>query len=154
MSYIHTLATRGNWNVANLLLGLESNSNGGESASSSPQVFGLSGLDLSSLAARLGRPERRRYDESLNRLTVDNITQLMSPTGPFSQTFSGFEQRPEQIEMLNAVTQAIYQGQRLVVEGGTGVGKSMAYLLPAALFAAARGLRVVISTTLSTCKNN
>jgi DNA polymerase-3 subunit epsilon/ATP-dependent DNA helicase DinG len=38
------------------------------------------------------------------------------------------------------------KGQHLVVEGGTGVGKSMAYLLPAALFAAARGQRVVIST--------
>ncbi len=146
LSYIHTLATRGNWNVANLLLGLESNSIGGVNTSSSPQVFGLSGLDLSSLATRLGRPERRRYDESLNRLNVDNITQLMSPTGPFSQTFSGFEQRPEQIEMLNSVTQAIYEGQKLVVEGGTGVGKSMAYLLPATLFAASRGLRVVIST--------
>ena len=48
--------------------------------------------------------------------------------------------------MLAAVTQAIFQGKHLVVEGGTGVGKSMAYLLPAALFAASKGQRVVIST--------
>ena len=38
--------------------------------------------------------------------------------------------------MLSKVTEAIYQGRHLVVEGGTGVGKSMAYLLPAAIFAA------------------
>ena len=146
LAYIHTLATRGNWSVANLLSGLESTGNGELQSSSGSTVFGLSGLDMSSLATKLGRPERRRYDDSLNHLTVDNITQLMSPTGPFTQAFSGFEQRAEQVEMLNSVTQAIYEGQKLVVEGGTGVGKSMAYLLPAALFAAARGLRVVIST--------
>ena len=146
LAYIHSLAMRGNWSVANLLSGLESTGNAELQNSSGSTVFGLSGLDMSSLATRLGRPERRRYDDSLNHLTVDNITQLMSPTGPFAQAFSGFEQRAEQVEMLNSVTQAIYEGQKLVVEGGTGVGKSMAYLLPAALFAAARGLRVVIST--------
>ena len=48
--------------------------------------------------------------------------------------------------MLAAVTRAIHNGEHLVVEGGTGVGKSMAYLLPAALFALSKGQRVVIST--------
>ena len=70
----------------------------------------------------------------------------MGPDGAFSQAFAGFEFRQEQVDMLRKVSQAIYEGRKLVVEGGTGVGKSMAYLLPSALFAAARGLRVVIST--------
>ena len=48
--------------------------------------------------------------------------------------------------MLAGVTRAIHHSRRLVVEAGTGVGKSMAYLLPAVLFALARGQRVVVST--------
>ena len=142
LAYIKSLASRGNWSVANLLAGIEAGESNGQDAS----IFSLSGLNLSSLAARLGHPERRRYDENLNHWTVDKISEMMGPGGPFSRTFSGFEYREEQVEMLSAVTQAIHQGRKLVVEGGTGVGKSMAYLLPSALFAAARGLRVVIST--------
>ena len=145
-AYIHSLASRGNWGVANLLAGLNPAADGTADGDENQALFGLSGLDLSRLAARLGRPERRRYDENLALLTEDKITALMSPTGPFAKTFDGFEQRPEQVEMLDAVSRAIYQGHKLVVEGGTGVGKSMAYLLPAAIFAASRGLRVVIST--------
>ena len=48
--------------------------------------------------------------------------------------------------MLRAVTQALSQGHHLMVEAGTGTGKSMAYLIPAALWAIQNGLRVVIST--------
>ena len=48
--------------------------------------------------------------------------------------------------MLDAVTEAIYNQHHLVIEGGTGVGKSLAYLLPAALFAVSKGQKVVVST--------
>ena len=150
LAYTRNLAARSNWGVANLLSGLESGLESGTVAESegngSRSVFGLTGLDVSSLAARLGRPERRRYDSSLTHLDEAKITGLMGPDGPFAQAFEGFEQRTEQTEMLAAVAKAIYQDRNLIVEGGTGVGKSMAYLLPAALFAASRGQRVVIST--------
>ena len=143
-AYICSLANRSNWGVANLLANLEPG--GGDNNVDEAPLFGGSGLDFSRLAARLGRPERRRYDENLVHLTEDRVGSLLSPAGPFSRAFPGFEQRDEQVEMLRAVTGAIYNGRKLVVEGGTGVGKSMAYLLPAVLFAASRGLRVVIST--------
>ncbi len=146
LAYICTLANRSNWGVASLLSNLETTFDDGHYDAEGPPLFGASGLDFGRLAARLGRPERRRYDENLVHLTEDKIASLLSPTGPFSQAFQGFEQRDEQVEMLKAVTGAIYQGRKLIVEGGTGVGKSMAYLLPAVLFAASRGLRVVIST--------
>ena len=146
LAYICTLANRSNWAIANLISGLEPGADGESGSTNAAPLFGALGLDFSRLAARLGRPERRRYDESLVHLTEDKIAGLLSPAGPFSQAFQGFEQRDEQVEMLNAVTGAIYGGKKLIVEGGTGVGKSMAYLLPAALFAASRGLRVVIST--------
>ena len=57
-----------------------------------------------------------------------------------------FESRNEQIEMLQAVATAITGSQHLMVEAGTGIGKSYAYLVPAALWSTANNLRVVIST--------
>lgn len=146
LAYICGLANRSNWAIANLLSGLETGPEGDHGPTEVVPLFSASGLDFSRLAARLGRPERRRYEESLANLPEEKVASLLGPTGPFSQAFQGFEQRDEQVEMLKAVTGAIYNGRKLVVEGGTGVGKSMAYLLPAVLFAASRGLRVVIST--------
>ena len=146
LAYIGSLASRSNWGIANLLANLETGADGGHYAGDGAPIFSASGLDFSRLAARLGRPERRRYDENLVHLTEEKVASLLSPAGPFSQAFQGFEQRDEQVEMLESVTGAIYNGRKLIVEGGTGVGKSMAYLLPAVLFAASRGLRVVIST--------
>ena len=146
LAYIQSLAHRSQWAVGDLLDGFDSASNPVAQKDDDNRLFDLSGLNFSRLATRLGRPERRRSDESLGHFTADKITALMNPGGPFSRIFEGFEQRPEQAEMLGAVAQAIYRGEKLIVEGGTGVGKSMAYLLPAALFAASRGLRVVIST--------
>ncbi len=144
-AYIHALAVRSNWAVANLLAGLEPAGRPAP-ADGAGKVFRPSGLDSSILAARLGRPERRRQDEGLLQLTEAQITGLMQPGGTFAQAFPGFEERPGQVDMLEAVTEAVYQGRKLIMEGGTGVGKSMAYLLPAALYAVSRGVRVVIST--------
>ena len=66
--------------------------------------------------------------------------------GSFAHHFPSYEYRPQQVEMLSAVTQALSEGRHLLVEAGTGTGKSMAYLIPAALWAMQNGLRVVIST--------
>jgi predicted DnaQ family exonuclease/DinG family helicase len=66
--------------------------------------------------------------------------------GPFERYFETFEHRPEQVEMLRAVANALSYGQHLMVEAGTGVGKSFAYLVPAALFALQNNTRVVVST--------
>ena len=74
------------------------------------------------------------------------IGQLLEPGGEFSRYFSGFEHRPQQVEMLQAVAQAFNRGQHLLVEAGTGTGKSIGYLLPAAFWATQNGRRVVIST--------
>lgn len=63
-----------------------------------------------------------------------------------AQVLSGFEQRDEQLRMAEAVRRAFDRGGHLLVEAGTGVGKSLAYLVPAALDALRNGRRVVIST--------
>lgn len=57
-----------------------------------------------------------------------------------------FEQRPGQGRMARQVAQSLNQGDHLLVEAGTGTGKTLAYLLPAALWSVANQQRVVIAT--------
>ncbi|HXE73628.1 MAG TPA: helicase C-terminal domain-containing protein [Candidatus Nitrosotenuis sp.] len=59
---------------------------------------------------------------------------------------AGFESRPQQLEMALAVAQAFEEDELLVVEAGTGTGKSLAYLVPALFWAQQSGQSVVVST--------
>ena len=59
---------------------------------------------------------------------------------------AGMEQRKEQLEMARDVAWVIHAGGVGLIEAGTGVGKSLAYLLPAAIWAVAMGQRVLIAT--------
>lgn len=79
-------------------------------------------------------------------LDVEQVAAFFAPDGALGQTFPGYEQRPPQVAMVRAVAAAFNAGDALIVEAGTGTGKSMAYLVPAALFAAQRGERVIVST--------
>lgn len=79
-------------------------------------------------------------------LEVDDVTNFFAPGGVLSRHFPTYEQRPQQVEMAQQVTHALNTSDVLLVEAGTGTGKSMAYLVPAALFALRRGERVVVST--------
>jgi ATP-dependent DNA helicase DinG len=79
-------------------------------------------------------------------LDIDEVASILEYGGPFSNYFEFYEQRPEQVEMLRAVTNALSYDGHLMVEAGTGVGKSFAYLVPAALFAIQNNTRVVVST--------
>lgn len=84
--------------------------------------------------------------DTLSPLDIDEVSALLEHGGPFSRYFSGYEQRSQQLEMLRAVTRAFSVGYHLMVEAGTGTGKSFAYLVPAALWATKNNSRVVIST--------
>jgi predicted DnaQ family exonuclease/DinG family helicase len=79
-------------------------------------------------------------------LDPDETASLLEYGGPFAKHFESYEHRPEQVEMLRAVTAALSEGRHLMVEAGTGVGKSFAYLIPAVLFATQNNTRVIIST--------
>src|SRR5215207_747867 len=59
---------------------------------------------------------------------------------------ASYEFRPQQLEMASAVEQALHGGHDLMVEAGTGVGKSFAYLLPAIDYAVRHKKKVVVST--------
>ncbi|MDX1415697.1 MAG: helicase C-terminal domain-containing protein [Candidatus Promineifilaceae bacterium] len=84
--------------------------------------------------------------EDLGALDIDLIAGMIQPGGNFSQVFDGFEYRAQQEEMLFAVAQAFNDGDHVLIEAGTGTGKSIGYLLPAAFWAVENGRRVVIST--------
>ncbi|MGB8647257.1 MAG: helicase C-terminal domain-containing protein [Anaerolineae bacterium] len=79
-------------------------------------------------------------------LDVDALTDDLSPGGLFAAKFPNFEYRAEQVTMLQAVADAFNNSGVLVVEAGTGTGKSLAYLLPAVHWAVQNNERVVIST--------
>jgi len=74
------------------------------------------------------------------------IRRLLGPGGLISDAFPAYEHRPQQLEMAEAVAEAMSRGAHLLMEAGTGTGKSLAYLLPAFAMAAANGERVAVST--------
>ena len=59
--------------------------------------------------------------------------EILGNAGSIARRLERYEERPQQLQMANAVQQAILQKQHLIVEAGTGVGKSFAYLVPAIL---------------------
>jgi ATP-dependent DNA helicase DinG len=80
------------------------------------------------------------------RVAAEAIAALLGPEGAVARTLPGYEERPEQLRMAFAVGEA-FNGNRLaVIEAGTGTGKSLAYLVPALLWALANEQRVVVST--------
>src|SRR5207248_10592596 len=68
------------------------------------------------------------------------------PDGLIAKRLPGFESRPQQLDMAAAVADVIARKKKLLVEAGTGVGKSFAYLVPAILAAAGKDCKVVVST--------
>ncbi len=73
---------------------------------------------------------------------LDDVAQLLGAEGPFVSELNQFSVRSQQQTMATAVSAAIQKKQDLIVEAGTGTGKTFAYLVPAIL----SGRKVVIST--------
>jgi len=71
---------------------------------------------------------------------------VLGPDGAVARRLARYEHRPEQLRMAEAVARAVDQKHHLMVEAGTGVGKSFAYLVPSILAAAEAGRKVVVST--------
>ncbi|MFH0982915.1 MAG: helicase C-terminal domain-containing protein, partial [Planctomycetota bacterium] len=84
--------------------------------------------------------------KSPERLMAINSAQLLATNGLVARRLPNYELRPQQVEMARAVAEAFDQRFHLLVEAGTGVGKSFAYLLPAIERVVDHQQRVVIST--------
>ncbi len=75
-------------------------------------------------------------------MTSTTIEHVFSGEGPLARALSGFEARPGQVQMAQLVERGILEGMHTIVEAGTGVGKSLAYLVPAVR----SGKKIVLST--------
>ena len=135
------IADRSVWPLKSLLsqIGWEAPDNG-------PRSVGILGLDMESLRQRLSRPRPVRPRENQPSIPKEAIEGLFGEAGALSRVVPGYETRREQIQMAHAVAESLNEGRHLMVEAGTGVGKSLAYLLPAMLYASGKGTRVVVST--------
>ncbi len=150
------LAERSGWKLRSVLQGIRPSQ---PRARRKPQIgrpaaaddndeggTGISGLNIKAIAGRLTQSRPLRPNLEVLPIDVDLVEAVLKTGSGFSEAISGFEERDEQIEMARAVAETLNEGGRLVVEAGTGVGKSMAYLLPAAIYAAQNNRRVVVST--------
>ncbi len=106
-------------------------------------------LDFGELGVKIrarGREEKLVPVSPRKPLDLERMSEMLAPQGLMARAFPGFEHRREQVEMMQAVAEALNNGGSLIVEAGTGTGKSIAYLLPAIFFALENDIPVVIST--------
>jgi len=97
-------------------------------------------------AEPLHRSEEEDPPGEPSPLPAGLVAQLLGPGGVVAEAFPSYEHRPQQLQMAEAVTAALNQGQHLLVEAGTGTGKSLAYLIPAIAWARQNREKVAIST--------
>jgi ATP-dependent DNA helicase DinG len=91
------------------------------------------------------RPGKPHAAERDGRSVGEAAAALLGPAGPLAAR-EGYEYRDAQLQMAMAIGQTLERKRRLMVEAGTGVGKSLAYLTPLALWAARTGKRAVVAT--------
>jgi ATP-dependent DNA helicase DinG len=80
---------------------------------------------------------------------MSRLGEVFGPGGALARAFAGFVPRPSQRRMAERVAEALQQREQLLVEAGTGTGKTFAYLVPALL----SGLRVLVSTGTRTLQD-
>lgn len=80
------------------------------------------------------------------QLDVDGISHDLGPRGPIAAAMGAYEDRPGQRDMAAAITVAFNDGGTALLEAGTGIGKSLAYLVPALRWAALTGEKTLVST--------
>lgn len=85
-------------------------------------------------------------DAPTRKLIIDKALKFIEVDGILSRALKGFEARPQQQMMMKDIIEAYNENQIALIEAGTGTGKSVAYLIPAILWAVKNGERTVIST--------
>jgi len=117
----------------------------------SPNNFNFCGLSYNGAKRNFSRSEKYLYPLVMSayhawHMKLNEADHFLGEHGHFSNRMPGFEYRPQQVEMVAAVQRSLENGHHLIVEAGTGTGKSLAYLIPAILWAVENNKKVVIST--------
>ena len=107
---------------------------------------GQNKLDAAQVADPYYKPAEGEQAYSLDFPNATEITTAFKAEGLVGASYANYESRDEQVQMSQAVSRAFAQSRNLVVEAGTGVGKSMAYLVPAVLGAKRSGITIGIAT--------
>ena len=139
-------ATQGGSRLNYVLSGLIANRN--RSEIKSQQVIGF---DVEKIRSRLAKESSIKKVEQITPVDLKLIESALSAKGSLSHSMLRFEERPEQMTMAKTIAETINSGigdnqTRLIVEAGTGVGKSLAYLLPSVIYALKNNKRIVVST--------
>ena len=120
-----------------------------DGASIRSRLAAKSGLENATLDIMFAsRPARESLVPStkIEPVDIEALTSALKQGGVVAEDLAGYEHRPQQISMMEAVASPLNEGRKLVVESGTGVGKSLAYLLPAIYFSVRNNQHVVVST--------
>jgi ATP-dependent DNA helicase DinG len=104
--------------------------------------FGIIDNDASELYVVVEVPRAKE----IKRLDTSSIDSDLGPNGPIARLHPGYEDRPSQRELATTIAKLYNDGGVGLLEAGTGIGKSLGYLVPALRWAAANGERTVIST--------
>jgi len=89
--------------------------------------------------------------KTLNVKPVERkLGEILGSRGIIARRLKHYEERKEQIQMATEIERAIRQGKHLIIEAGTGIGKSLAYLIPFIYWAIRENKRVIVSTYTKT----
>lgn len=112
--------------------------------------FDLRRLRTERLRAERAEPLADACDVAITRPDAAAVLAEFEPGGLVDRMYETYEARGEQVAMAEAVLEAFGSSRSVAIEAGTGVGKSVAYLVPAARFALANGIAVGVATKTNT----
>ena len=121
----------------------------GEEEANSKRLFSLHAMRqrrITTLPSRFARKDADDIVAQMEYPSRETIDDAFSSEGVLGSIYGDYEPRCEQREMAMAIRDAFEAGENIVVEAGTGVGKSMAYLIPAVLTAKSNGIAVGVAT--------
>ena len=116
---------------------------------SSRRLFSLHTMRKNKVLSLPARKARQDADDLIGKLdypSEQEMAEAFDKAGVLGKIYPDYETRDEQRIMASSIANTIEAGENLVVEAGTGVGKSMAYLVPLALFASRNNVGVGIAT--------
>lgn len=149
VSEIANMASRSEWQTQFVFEQIADMMNETSNDDDVKQLFSLHAMRkrrITTLPARFARKDADDLVAQLKFPSSADVETAFSSNGMLGSIYEDYEPRDEQRAMAGAIRDAFEAGENLVVEAGTGVGKSMAYLVPAVLTAKANDIAIGVAT--------